>query len=121
MKKYDKTAGWKASKLFVSSKLNPTYFMSSTILDDLFKETEDLFIEKFEGGRRRRGMAKLRIPDSRRQASLLSTFHGLGDSSGSRHRLHEIPLADIHAFFFFLFCEYSLITLSARGLVFIWA
>ncbi|KAF9963130.1 Xenotropic and polytropic retrovirus receptor 1 [Modicella reniformis] len=67
MKKYDKIAEWKASKAFVASKLGPAYFMSSTVLDDLFDETENLFIDKFENGRRRRGMAKLRIPDSRRQ------------------------------------------------------
>src|SRR5690349_5103149 len=69
MKKYDKTAGWKASKAFIASKLRPTYFMSSTILDDLFKDTEDLFIENFANGHRRRGMAKLRVPDLRHQVS----------------------------------------------------
>ncbi|KAI1311892.1 hypothetical protein EDD11_003293 [Mortierella claussenii] len=68
MKKFDKTAGWKASKAFKSSKLHPTYFMSSVVLDDLSTETEDLFIEKFEKGHRRRGMAKLRIPDPRSQS-----------------------------------------------------
>lgn len=68
MKKFDKTAGWKASKGFVAFKLRLAHFMSESALDDLFKETEDLFIEKFEGGRRRRGMAKLRIPDVSRQS-----------------------------------------------------
>ncbi|KAF9907622.1 hypothetical protein EC991_010741 [Linnemannia zychae] len=67
MKKFDKTAGWKASKEFQASKLNPAYFISSTILDDLISGTEELFIEKFENGHRRRGMAKLRIPDGRNQ------------------------------------------------------
>ncbi|KAF9173450.1 hypothetical protein BGX20_003157 [Mortierella sp. AD010] len=55
MKKFDKTAGWKASRAFVASKLRPAYFMSSSALDDLFEETENLFIEKFENGQRRRG------------------------------------------------------------------
>ncbi|KAF8944063.1 hypothetical protein BGZ46_006352, partial [Entomortierella lignicola] len=67
MKKFDKTAGWKASKAFVASKLRPAYFMSSTILSDLMEETENVFIEKFESGYRRRGMAKLRIPDTKHQ------------------------------------------------------
>ncbi|KAF9156642.1 hypothetical protein BG015_003244 [Linnemannia schmuckeri] len=67
MKKFDKTAGWKASKEFQASKLNTAYFISSTTLDDLISETEDLYIEKFEKGHRRRGMAKLRIPDGRNQ------------------------------------------------------
>ncbi|KAG0378862.1 hypothetical protein BGX24_002578 [Mortierella sp. AD032] len=65
MKKFDKTAGWKASKEYLSSKLNHAYFISSTTLDDLISETEELYIEKFEKGHRRRGMAKLRIPDDR--------------------------------------------------------
>lgn len=67
MKKFDKTAGWKASKEFQTSKLNTAYFISSTILDDLISETENLFIENFEKGHRRRAMAKLRIPDGRNQ------------------------------------------------------
>ncbi|KAF9318710.1 hypothetical protein BGZ91_005111, partial [Linnemannia elongata] len=65
MKKFDKTAGWKASKEFQASKLKSAYFVSSTILDDLISETEDLYVEKFENGHRRRGMAKLRIPTGR--------------------------------------------------------
>ncbi|KAG0005102.1 hypothetical protein BGZ79_006803 [Entomortierella chlamydospora] len=56
MKKFDKTAGWKASRAFIASKLRPAYFMSSSALDDLFEETENLFIEKFENGQRRRGI-----------------------------------------------------------------
>ncbi|KAG0301670.1 hypothetical protein BGZ98_008143 [Dissophora globulifera] len=67
MKKYDKTAGWKASKLFIEHKLKPAYFMTSSVLADLFDETEELFIEKFANGNRRRGMSKLRIPDSKNQ------------------------------------------------------
>ncbi|KAF9582759.1 hypothetical protein BGW38_010800 [Lunasporangiospora selenospora] len=63
LKKFDKTAGWKASKAFEASKLKPSYFMSSTVVNDLIKETEDLFVNEFEKGHRRRGMAKLRIPD----------------------------------------------------------
>ncbi|KAF9137892.1 hypothetical protein BGX30_009797, partial [Mortierella sp. GBA39] len=67
MKKFDKTAGWKASKEFQASKLKTAYFVSSTILDDLIIETENLYVEKFEKGHRRRGMAKLRIPAGKNQ------------------------------------------------------
>ncbi|KAF9926115.1 Xenotropic and polytropic retrovirus receptor 1 [Linnemannia zychae] len=73
MKKFDKTAGWKASKEFLASKLNPSYFVGSTVLDDLIAETEELFIEKFEKGHRRRGMAKLRIPDDRNRPHSMTT------------------------------------------------
>ncbi|CAO3565673.1 unnamed protein product [Mortierella alpina] len=63
IKKFDKTAGWKATKAFNASKLRPCYFMSSNTLEELITETETLYIEKFEDGHRRRGMSKLRIPD----------------------------------------------------------
>ena len=42
--------------------------MSSTIVSDLITETEDLFINTFEKGQRRKGMAKLRIPDAKNQS-----------------------------------------------------
>ncbi|KAG0281227.1 hypothetical protein BGZ95_005832 [Linnemannia exigua] len=67
LKKFDKTAGWKGSKPYMNSRLKPAYFMTSVVIEDLIKETEDLFIETFEKGHRRRGMAKLRIPDSKNQ------------------------------------------------------
>lgn len=67
MKKFDKTAGWKASKAFEQTKLRPQYFMTSTVLKDLTVETEELYINTFEKGHRRRGMAKLRIPDLKNQ------------------------------------------------------
>ncbi|KAG0369635.1 hypothetical protein BGZ54_009367 [Gamsiella multidivaricata] len=73
MKKYDKVAGWKASKAFIASKLRPIYFMTSTTLDDMMTETEDLFIYKFENGHRRRAMAKLRIPDHKNQSHHAAT------------------------------------------------
>ncbi|GJJ68288.1 xenotropic and polytropic retrovirus receptor 1 [Entomortierella parvispora] len=68
LKKFDKTAGWKASKAYEATKLRASYFMSSTIVSDLITETEDLFINTFEKGHRRKGMAKLRIPDVKNQS-----------------------------------------------------
>ncbi|KAF9114965.1 hypothetical protein BGX27_009293 [Mortierella sp. AM989] len=65
LKKFDKTAGWKASKSYTTSKLDSTYFMASSTVEDLISETEDVFIDNFEQGHRRRGMAKLRIPDAK--------------------------------------------------------
>lgn len=67
LKKFDKTAGWKGSKPYINSRMKPAYFMTSGVIEDLIKETEDLFIDTFERGHRRRGMAKLRIPDSKNQ------------------------------------------------------
>ncbi|KAF8986300.1 hypothetical protein BGZ46_006922 [Entomortierella lignicola] len=74
LKKFDKTAGWKASRSYLNSKLKPAYFMNSGIVEDLIKETEDVFIENFEKGHRRRGMAKLRIPDSKNQTHHFTTL-----------------------------------------------
>ncbi|KAF9191532.1 hypothetical protein BGZ50_009299 [Haplosporangium sp. Z 11] len=73
LKKFDKTAGWKGSKPYIDSKLRPSYFMNSTIIQDLITETEDVFIDSFEKGHRRKGMAKLRIPDSKNQTHHLAT------------------------------------------------
>lgn len=67
LKKFDKTAGWKASKSYMNSRLKPAYFMNSGTVEDLIKQTEDLFVDAFEKGHRRRAMAKLRIPDSKGQ------------------------------------------------------
>ncbi|KAG0226777.1 hypothetical protein BGW42_003429 [Actinomortierella wolfii] len=67
LKKFDKTAGWRAAKTYMNTKIEPSYFISSTILTDLIAETEEVFIDAFEKGHRRRGMAKLRIPDSKNQ------------------------------------------------------
>ncbi|KAF9576416.1 hypothetical protein EC968_008711 [Mortierella alpina] len=78
LKKFDKTAGWKASKPYLNQRLKPAYFMNSTVVQDLIKETEDVFIDAFEKGHRRRGMAKLRIPDSKNHTHhLTSTRIGL--------------------------------------------
>ncbi|KAF9365822.1 hypothetical protein BGX34_008153 [Mortierella sp. NVP85] len=70
LKKFDKTAGWKSSKSYMNSRLKPAYFMNSGTIEDLIKKTEDLFVDAFEKGHRRRAMAKLRIPDSKGQ-----TYH----------------------------------------------
>lgn len=51
----------------MNSNLKPAYFMTSPTIENLIKETEDVFIESFEKGHRSRGMAKLRIPDSKNQ------------------------------------------------------
>jgi hypothetical protein len=67
LKKFDKTAGWKSSKSYMNSRLRPAYFMNSGTAEDLIKKTEDLFVDAFEKGHRRRAMAKLRIPDSKGQ------------------------------------------------------
>lgn len=107
MKKFDKTAGWKASKAFEHTKLRPRYFMTSTVLKDLTVQAEDLYINSFEKGHRRRGMAKLRIPDSKNQthhntAGRVGIYLGLAlplmvqglQSAFSKETQAEIPYWD---------------------------
>ncbi|KAF9433619.1 hypothetical protein BGZ76_009203 [Entomortierella beljakovae] len=74
MKKFDKTAKWKASMAFMNSKLSHAYFMASSNVDDLIKETEDVFVDNFEQGHRRRAMAKLRVPDSKSRTHHFATL-----------------------------------------------
>ncbi|KAF9569246.1 hypothetical protein EC968_002616 [Mortierella alpina] len=91
IKKFDKTAGWKATKAFNTSKLHPRYFMTSNTLEELITETETLYVEKFEDGHRRRGMSKLRIPDVKRKAMLF--ILGMQDAFSEATHI-EVPYWD---------------------------
>ncbi|CAO3630671.1 unnamed protein product [Cunninghamella blakesleeana] len=62
LKKFDKVAGWKASGLY-NQKIKKYKWIQSTLLDDIIDETELLYINEFADGHRRRGMAKLRVPE----------------------------------------------------------
>ncbi|KAL7324200.1 Xenotropic and polytropic retrovirus receptor 1 [Mucor circinelloides] len=62
LKKFDKTAGWKASTLYME-KVRRYHWAKSHKLDEFLHDTENLYIEEFADGHRRRGMAKLRIPE----------------------------------------------------------
>ncbi|KAG0745260.1 hypothetical protein G6F62_005015 [Rhizopus arrhizus] len=62
LKKFDKTAGWKASKLYIQ-KLNQYHWMNSNKIDEILNDTEELYIEEFASGHRRKGMSKLRTPE----------------------------------------------------------
>lgn len=62
LKKFDKTAGWKASGLY-TQKINKYHWAKSKKLDEFLNDTENLYIQEFADGHRRRGMAKLRIPE----------------------------------------------------------
>ncbi|KAI7849080.1 SPX domain-containing protein [Circinella umbellata] len=62
MKKFDKTAGWKASQLYLQ-RVKKYHWVTSTELDSIIKETETLYINEFADGHRRRGMRKLRVPE----------------------------------------------------------
>ncbi|KAF9285758.1 hypothetical protein BGZ68_003584 [Mortierella alpina] len=88
IKKFDKTAGWKATKAFNISKLHPRYFMSSSTLEELITETEKLYIEKFEDGHRRRGMSKLRIPDVKHKATLFACLFGVNMYVWAKSRIN---------------------------------
>ncbi|CAO3697478.1 unnamed protein product [Rhizopus microsporus] len=62
LKKFDKTAGWKASTLYFQ-KLNQYHWIRSRKIDDLLDDTESLYIKEFAGGHRRKGMNQLRLPE----------------------------------------------------------
>ncbi|CAO3597054.1 unnamed protein product [Absidia cylindrospora] len=62
LKKFDKTAGWKASGMY-GQQMKKYHWVTSTCLDDMTDETEKLYINEFADGHRRRGMRKLRVPE----------------------------------------------------------
>ncbi|CAO3698897.1 unnamed protein product [Rhizopus stolonifer] len=62
LKKFDKTAGWKASKLY-TQKMNEYHWIKSQRIDEILNDTEELYIEEFASGHRRKGMSKLRMPE----------------------------------------------------------
>ncbi|KAG2179970.1 hypothetical protein INT43_003757 [Umbelopsis isabellina] len=65
LKKFDKTAGWNATNLY-TRKLQEYNWYRSDDLQALIDETEELYVNEFAGGHRRRGMRKLRIPEATR-------------------------------------------------------
>ncbi|CDS05005.1 hypothetical protein LRAMOSA07535 [Lichtheimia ramosa] len=62
LKKFDKTAGWKASPLY-TQRMKKYHWVTSEDLQNIIKETETLYINEFADGHRRRGMRKLRVPE----------------------------------------------------------
>ncbi|KAG1084751.1 hypothetical protein G6F42_021658 [Rhizopus arrhizus] len=62
LKKFDKIAGWKASDLYTQT-IKKHHWASTSDLDFIIKETENLYINEFADGHRRRGMRKLRAPE----------------------------------------------------------
>ncbi|CAO3633741.1 unnamed protein product [Cunninghamella blakesleeana] len=63
LKKFDKTAGWKASNIY-SAKLKNYHWYTSETLHDMISSTERIYIREFANGHRRKGMKKLRVPES---------------------------------------------------------
>ncbi|KAG9293473.1 hypothetical protein G9A89_009197 [Geosiphon pyriformis] len=72
LKKFDKLAGWKGGYIYMQ-KIDASNFVTSKILDQITKETENFYVDKFEGGMRRQAMNKLRVPRNENQASF--TYH----------------------------------------------
>ncbi|KAI7869075.1 SPX domain-containing protein [Spinellus fusiger] len=62
LKKFDKTAGWKASELY-TKRIQGYHWIKSKEVDGLIKEAEALYINEFADGDRGRGMRKLRVPE----------------------------------------------------------
>ncbi|CAO3628232.1 unnamed protein product [Cunninghamella echinulata] len=63
LKKFDKTAGWKASNIYIT-KLKTYHWFTSDSLGDMIASTERVYIREFANGHRRKGMKKLRVPES---------------------------------------------------------
>ncbi|RUP26446.1 LOW QUALITY PROTEIN: EXS family-domain-containing protein [Jimgerdemannia flammicorona] len=61
LKKFDKVAGWRASTIY-TEKVDTYAFVQSKKLDEVIRETENIYIDKFAGGQRPRGMDGLRLP-----------------------------------------------------------
>ncbi|KAI8340182.1 SPX domain-containing protein [Chlamydoabsidia padenii] len=84
LKKFDKTAGWKASTIY-DKKLKMYHWVKSDVLDNIIKDTEQFFVNEFTKGHRRRGMQKLRIPENHGKLPQLSSIrrasfnYALGD------------------------------------------
>jgi SPX domain protein involved in polyphosphate accumulation len=62
LKKFDKTAGWTASHLYME-KVRQYHWVNSNKIETFIEETEQLYISEFAEGHRRRGMSKLRTPE----------------------------------------------------------
>ncbi|KAI9300904.1 EXS family-domain-containing protein [Cunninghamella echinulata] len=62
LKKFDKTAGWKASNIYIT-KLKTYHWFTSDSLNDMIASTERVYIREFANGHRRKGMKKLRVPE----------------------------------------------------------
>lgn len=62
LKKFDKTAGWKASTLYMD-KVHKYHWVTSHKIELFIEETEKLYIDEFAEGHRRKGMSKLRTPE----------------------------------------------------------
>ncbi|KAJ1925387.1 Signal transduction protein [Tieghemiomyces parasiticus] len=71
LNKYETIGSWHDGLEFYSFGVENHQFVKSTTIDNLLKETENLYIKHFSGGSRSRGIKKLRISDHR-----FDTFHG---------------------------------------------
>ncbi|CEG83581.1 hypothetical protein RMATCC62417_17480 [Rhizopus microsporus] len=66
LKKFDKIAGWKASTLYMKV-VRKQHWVTSTELNRIINEAETLYINEFADGHRRRGMSKLRAPETNKE------------------------------------------------------
>ncbi|OZJ01989.1 hypothetical protein BZG36_04689 [Bifiguratus adelaidae] len=66
LKKFDKTAGWNASRLYMEN-VRSEEFAKDEELEGLIQDTESLYIQHFADGKRNIGMRKLRVPEQQDQ------------------------------------------------------
>ncbi|KAI9172952.1 Xenotropic and polytropic retrovirus receptor 1 [Blastocladiella emersonii ATCC 22665] len=66
LKKFDKTAGWRSSRIYITDRKYLLSWDQDPVVRDLLKETEALYCNFFSKGHRQAGMKELRLPDKRR-------------------------------------------------------
>ncbi|CAG8651238.1 15606_t:CDS:10 [Rhizophagus irregularis] len=62
LKKYDKISERNGSQIYMQ-KVTNAYFVKSDVIKKLLKDTEDFYVENFEGGSRSQALQKLRMPN----------------------------------------------------------
>ncbi|CAG8438192.1 574_t:CDS:10 [Ambispora leptoticha] len=97
LKKFDKLAGWKGGSLYMQ-KIDESYFVTSKVLDKIIKETENFYVDKFEGGMRKQALSKLRLPNKTNQTYHFSVWRAgvyLGISFCLLFRVADYGLWDV--------------------------
>ncbi|CAJ0628453.1 15046_t:CDS:10 [Entrophospora sp. SA101] len=84
LKKYDKISSLNGTEVYMPRVISCN-FSKSNVVNDLIKEAENFYIDKFEGGLRRQAMKKLRLPNKQ------TTYHSVSSRVGMNIGL-SIPI-----------------------------
>nr|CAG8480613.1 1728_t:CDS:10 [Entrophospora candida] len=84
LKKYDKLSSLNGAEVYMP-RVIACNFSKSNVVNDLIKEAENFYIDKFEGGLRRQAMKKLRLPNKQ------TTYHSVSSRVGMNIGL-SIPI-----------------------------